>query len=373
MGAALELFTYAVSGRTQWRVVRLTLADGRTGLGECSDSGPLAEAVASLERLTGTVADVAADLPGDPEAVRRWADAALGVIPPTRWARAVLGGVEHALCDVAARAQGLPVWRWLGGTARAQVPVYANINRFLGGREPADVARAAVSAVREGHKAIKFAPFDVPADGLTLAEAGLARLTAIRKAVGSEVSLMVDCHLRLPLEEIERLLPALHELDVSWLEDAVDVQDVEGLAWLRRSTGDMTLAGGEFAYDARQIVPAVEAGVIDVVMPDVKHAGGITRAAAMVSRVPGARVAPHNPSGPVSTAASAHLFLASPNATVLEVATGEVAWRAGSVRPAERISEGLLSVPAGPGLGIDLDHPHTSERLVWSTTLLESV
>ncbi|MEU6284446.1 mandelate racemase/muconate lactonizing enzyme family protein [Streptomyces sp. NPDC047028] len=372
MGTALELFTYAVSDRTQWRVVRITTPNGRTGLGEMSDSGPLPEAVAALDMLEDFIGTAVAEPLTEPDDVRRWADKALGLVPPTRWGRTVVGGVEQALCDLAARGHGMPVWRWLGGRARRRVPVYANINRFVGGREPGDVARAALEAVKNGHTAIKFAPFDVPAEGRPLAEVGLARLTALREAVGEGISLMVDCHERLPLEEVGRILPALRDLNVCWLEDATDIEDVEGLSWLRRSAGDMILAGGEFAHDARQIHPAVTAGVIDVVMPDVKHAGGITRAAAMLAAVPDVRVAPHNPTGPVGTAAGAHLFLACPSAISLEVATGEVPWRPSTVRPAEWVEDAHLTVPEGPGLGISLDFSRTSARLVWSTTPLES-
>jgi galactonate dehydratase len=376
VGTAFELFTCAVSDRTQWRVVRLTSPDGLVGLGELSDSGPLKEAMAALEALEAHVAGAWEKELADPQEVRRWADAALELVPPTRWGRTALGGVEQALCDIAARRQHLPVWQWLGGGRREEpgplrVPVYANINRFVGGRAPDDIAAAARDAVAEGYNAIKFAPFDVPVAGCPLADAGLARLAAVREALGESVSLMVDCHERLPLEEVRRILPALHDLGVGWLEDAVDIHDVDGLRWLRRSTRTMTLAGGEFTHDARQILPAVQAGVVDVVMPDVKHAGGITRAAAMVARIPGVHVAPHNPSGPVGTAASAHLFLASPDATVLEVATGENPWRPATVRPAEAIEDGYFTVPPGPGLGITLDLRHTSTRLVWSTTHLE--
>lgn len=169
------------------------------------------------------------------------------------------------------------------------------------------------------------------------------------------------------MRELERILPALHDLRVSWLEDAVDVEDVAKLRYLRGLT-DITIAGGELAHDAASLLPAVRASLVDVIMPDVKHAGGITRAHALASRIPDIKVSPHNPSGPVATVVSAHLFHALPHATVLEVATGDTQWRAYVMRPPERIEQGQLAVPSGPGLAIDLDVHHPSTRLVWSTT-----
>jgi galactonate dehydratase len=368
MEVTLELFVCRVSDRIQWRIVRLTLPDGRRGVGECSDSGPLPTAVHALESLGPALADLLRNPPEDPGAVRAWADAALRRLPRTRSARTVLGGVEQTVCDVAARGRGVELWRWLGASQGRPIPVYANINRVPGGRSPADVARAAVIAVKDGHRALKCAPFDVADERLPLARAGVARLEAVRDAVGEDIELMVDCHLRLDPADVEWILPELHRLRVSWLEDAVDVEDVAGLTRLRELTG-ATLAGGEFAYAEDQLAPAVEAGLIDVVMPDVKHAGGITRAHALAMSAPGVRVAPHNPCGPVGTAASAHLFLALPHACVLEIATGEVPWRARLVEPPERVDDGCLTLAQGLGLGIDFDDCHAGTRLAWSTTL----
>lgn len=373
MSVELELYVTVVSDRTQWRVVRLGAGDGLFGLGECSDGG------GSPDSIIGALGAIARHLgefdatTADASQVAKWAAAALASVPATRFGRTVLGGVEQAVCDLAARAQDLPLWQWLGGEggegaiSAPWVPCYANINRTPGGRTPADVARAAKTAVSEGFKAVKCAPFDVTDGRLPLTTIGLERAAAVREAVGDEVELMVDCHERLDMRELERILPALHDLRVSWLEDAVDVEDVSKLRYLRGLTG-ITIAGGELAHDAASLLPAVRDGLVDVIMPDVKHAGGVTRAHALASRLPGIKVSPHNPSGPVATAASAHLFRALPHATVLEVATGDAEWRSSVLRPPERTERGHLAMPSGPGLAIDLNVHHPSTRLVWSTT-----
>lgn len=376
MGVALELYATAVSDRTEWRVVRLDAGDGLFGLGECSDSGgSLDSTIAALGPIASHLGEFNATTANANE-VAEWAGTALASVPPTRFGRTVLGGVEQALCDLAARARDLPVWRWLGGeggegaVAAPSVPCYANINRTPGGRSPGDVARAAKAAASRGFSAIKCAPFDVPDGRVPLTTTGLARVAAAREAIGDEVDLMVDCHHRLDIRQLERILPALHDLRVSWLEDAVDLEDIPRLRYLRGLT-DITIAGGELAHDAASLLPAVEANLVDVIMPDVKHAGGLTRAHALASRLPGTKMAPHNPSGPVATVASAHLFRTLPHATVLEVATDEVEWRASVLCPRERIEHGRLTTPSGPGLAIDLDVHHPSTRLAWSTNTKE--
>jgi galactonate dehydratase len=373
VGVELELYATAVSERVQWHVVRLDAGDGLFGLGECSDSrGSLGSVIGELGLIARHLGEFDCAT-ADPDRVAKWAAGALATMSATRLSRTVLGGVEQAVCDLAARAQDLPLWRWLGGEGTDSavpvpaVPCYANINRTPGGRTPADVARAAKAAASAGFSAVKCAPFDVPDGRVPLTTIGLDRAAAVRGAVGDEVELLVDCHERLDMRELEHVLPALHDLRVSWLEDAVDVEDVAKLRYLRGLT-DVTIAGGELAHCAASLLPAVRDGLVDVIMPDVKHAGGVTRALALASSFPGIKVSPHNPSGPVATVVSAHLFHVLPHATVLEVAYGDAQWRPSVLRPLERTDQGQLAVPSGPGLAIDLDVHHPSTRLVWSTT-----
>lgn len=368
----LDLYECAVSARTRWTFVRLETSDGLVGFGECSDAGradrvraifgEVAEAFASLldtadhaaGHTAGGTAGRAAD---DPAQILRAAMVLAG--PGSGLARrTVVGGVEQAFCDLAARRTGQPLWKWLGGGAGDPVALYANVNRVGGHRRPDDVAAAGASAVADGFATVKCAPFDVPLDGSSLADAGLARLRALRSAVGPHVRLLIDCHERLPISEVSRLAPDLEELDIAWLEDASACTDLAGLRALREAAS-LPLAGGEVAGVPTDVVPAVEQGLLDIVMPDVKHAAGLLRAMRIGQAVPSVQVSPHNPSGPIATAMSAHLGSSLPNFTMLEYAHGEADWRAELVAGAEFVEHGLLHLPGGPGLGIDLvtDHP----------------
>jgi galactonate dehydratase len=280
--------------------------------------------------------------------------------------------VEQALCDLASRRAGEPLWKWLGGAARSALPLYANINRVVGPRLPEDVAAAGAAAVGSGFATVKCAPFDVPLAGYWLGEAGLARLRALRSAVGADVSIYVDCHERLAQDDVLKILPEMDGLDVAWLEDATACTDLTGLRALRSVTA-VPLAGGEIASTPEEIRPAVEHRLLDVVMPDVKHAGGVLRAAQLAAAVPEAQISPHNPSGPIATAVSAHLAAALPNFSVLEYAHGEVEWRADIVGGAETVIDGHLHLTDMPGLGVELLTAHSALHHVRSLTVEEKL
>lgn len=361
-----------VTVRTSWCFVEIN--DGTyTGIGECSDAGTPDQMVQAAKVLLD---QCRADLP----AVQSLDDArnlvwslsttvmqqALG----DRFCYAtVLGGIEQALLDILARRANLGVWQILGGHGRNEMPVYANINRMVGPRDPKSVAGYAHKAVDAGYTAIKFAPFDVPADdGTALETIGLARMQAMRAEVGPDISLMVDCHNRLSPKQLERILVGLEDLNIFWLEDAVDAADLQGLRRLRSST-NMRLAGGEFLFEAAPALPGIKEGLIDILMPDIKHTGGILRGIQLAREAVGVDISPHNPSGPVSTAASAHFMAACPRATVLEVAFGEVEWRGELIHHKENIRNSHLQLHTNAGYGVELDTSHPSLTNLFTYTI----
>jgi galactonate dehydratase len=347
----LELLALRVTHRTVWHVVRVTDDDGRTGLGECSDAGPaLAAAWRSAQQL---IRAGHADLATAVTCLR--AQCLVEPDPDRRLALAtVCGGLDQAHADLAARRADQPVWQWLGGEEPRPVPRYANINRALGERRPDDFAAVAAAAVRDGFTGVKCAPFD----GLTGADRvrqGLDRIKAAREAIGPEIELMLDAHHLIGPPEALAVADELAELGLRWLEDAVVLDDPDGLANLHRA-GIAPLAGGEFAFDVAEVRPALDSGRLAYLMPDVKHAGGITGALrlARAAQEAGVTVSLHNPSGPVATAAGLHLAAVCGGATETEFAYGEVAWRPSTLRPPEPVSGAWLPVPTGPGLGVQL-------------------
>lgn len=371
----LDLFECEATERTRWTFVRLETADGLTGFGECSDAGRPEQVRAVFDEVAPLFA-TRAGTAADSEQIAEAARTALAT-DNDLLRRTVVGGIEQAFCDIAARRAGEPLWKWLGGADDTAISLYANVNRVVGPRRPEDVAAAGLAAVADGFATVKCAPFDVPLDGTPLAEAGLARVRALREAVGDDVRILVDCHERLPLTQLLPIVPDLETLGIAWLEDATACTDLPGLRALRQAT-TIPLAGGELVGTLEEIVPAVAERLLDVVMPDVKHAAGLLQTLHISRAVPSARVSPHNPSGPIATAVSAHLARALPNFTVLEYAHGEVPWRAEIVDGAEVVTDGLLQLPDGTGLGIDLatGHPALSHTAAWavqpSSTVQES-
>jgi galactonate dehydratase len=363
----LELIESHVSARTRWHF--LVLRDGdATAVGECSDAGTTAKIVERLIKVRPLLAqrDLLTDRGAIVEELTREVDTASD--EDAFVAATVMGGLEQLLIDHAARADGEPVWKWLGGNPTDYVQLYANINRLPGGRTPSDVAGMARRAVAAGFTAIKCAPFDVREPGESLADTGLERLRAIREAVGYDIELKVDCHERLTADEVHQILPALEDLDIGWLEDAFAIHQTDDLRTLR-STTDLPLAGGELMFHEDEARTAIAERLIDVLMPDVKHAGGIERLLGIARAAPDLQISPHNPSGPVATAASAHLLAACPNATVLEYQFGETSWRSELVGGNEHIVDGRIRLSDSPGLGVVIQPGHPSCRVVWSTNL----
>ena len=152
-------------------------------------------------------------------------------------------------------------------------------------------------------------------------------------------------------------MPRLAVLRPYWIEAPVAERDLEGWRRVRDST-DARLAGGEMLVGLAAHRRFIEASGVDVIMGDVKYCGGIAalRDVAGLAEAFGIELAPHNPSGPVSTAATAHVAAALPHVVpIMEFAWGEANWRPSLVGGAEVVDGGRVTVPTGPGLGVRLD------------------
>ena len=270
-------------------------------------------------------------------------------------ALAGLAGLRHA--------SARPVYDLFGGRVRETLPAYANINRATTTRTPAGFAATARAAVADGYRALKAAPFDgfpppgSPPAGIAAAvDTGVASVAAMREAVGPDVEVMVDCHSFFDVELARQVAARLEPYDLAWYEEPVAPDRVDDTVAIRRSIRQ-PMAGGELLFGAAGFAPLHRRQAVDVTMPDVKHCGGLlelTRIAASAA-IDGVAVAPHNPSGPVSTAASVHACAGMPNFRLLEVQWGEVDWRTDLVRPPEAFRNGALPVPDRSGFGVTLD------------------
>ncbi len=347
-----------VNHRGDWIFVRVHTDAGLVGLGEASHSINDRLLVATLDYLAEQlVGKDASNIEARVQQMRRFAT--LG----GRIGATALSAIEQALWDVLGQRLGVPIHVLLGGALRNRLRLYANINRHVRDRSPEGFARAASRAVDQGFTAIKVAPFDEvrAADGVRTGlnatwQPGVERVRAVREAIGDAVELAVDCHSRFDAGEALLVAEELRALDLFWFEEPVHHRFVDDLARITHSVPMMT-ASAESLFGMENFAPFLRERVVDVLMPDVKHDGGLleTKKIAAAGQINKLLIAPHQPAGPVATAASGHVCSTLDNFYKLEHAWGEVSWRANLLDPPERIEDGQLVLPEGAGLGHRLD------------------
>ena len=359
----LRIIDVAASSRGHWLFGLIDTDSGITGVGEASQSGNDLLTQAALRQLGE---QIEGQDPTQPEVVwERMAGGGGDVFSGKsgRVGATAVSAIDQALWDIAGKALDVPVWRLLGGRRRQRIRCYANLNRGTQDRSPEGFARQAAAAVTAGFRAVKCTPFDEVRGGLADRDGvesdldkGVARLQAAREAIGGDIELLVDCHCRFDLALTRKLIDKVKPLDLYWLEEPIPRDEVEAMAHIT-AHGGITTAGGESFFGRAGFRDYLRHRAVHIIMPDVKHAGGITelRRIAHVAELAQIPVAPHNPAGPVSTLAGVHAAATIRNFLILEWAFGEVPWRGDLVRPAEIVEDGFIAVPEGPGLGIELD------------------
>ena len=356
----LDVHACAVSPITTWLFVELRTEAGRVGTGEATLPGCESAVVAQLRRLaaplagTPVAAGQARPEPREPSAERLAAATAASAL-------------DQALWDLRGQVAGRPLAGVLGTARRGEVAVYANVNRRTRDRSPNGFVASAEAALAQGFDAIKIAPFDevrdrtvAAADQLRSAGEGLARIAAVRAALGPDVRLMVDCHWRFSAEAAAALIRELAALGVWWLECPMpevedDVAAVRGLRRLANERG-MVLAGCESKTGVGGFRPWLDGEAYDAVMPDVKHVGGLGDLLLIdqLACARGITLAPHNPSGPVAHAVSVHMSTLLESFLILEQQFDESPLFAAIVDGAVATADGCAVPPRGYGLGVRL-------------------
>jgi galactonate dehydratase len=269
-----------------------------------------------------------------------------------------LSALEMAMWDVSAKALDVPVHRLLGGQGRDRVRAYAN-GWFSGAKDPEEFAAAALRTLDQGFRGLKWDPFE--AADLTLTPRDLSRMlepvAAVREAVGPDVELFIDAHGRFDVPTAIRVARALEPYGIVFLEEPCPPDGVDALVEIRAKS-PVAIAAGERWFGRSTFVPALAAKAVDYVQPDVTHAGGLSELS-FISTLAAAHYvpfAPHNPSGPLSTAATLQLGAALPNFRYLEIMAVDVPWRTDISNEALVLTEdGDVMVPEGVGFGIELD------------------
>ena len=352
----METIPIRVGPRHVWLVVRLRTNKGLAGIGEAS-LGP----VTRLDELGDFFRLVEGGSPLEIRKyrVRAWDLAVRGGLR----AQTAMSAIEQALWDITGKALDAPVHVLLGSAVRTRVPVYANINLMTTDRSADGFVDSARRAVEAGFSIVKAAPFDgfpSPAEGAGAAQRstdlGIDCVQAMREAVGKDVSIRVDCHRYFDFGRAVHVARRLEPTGLDWYEEPTDPADAATTARIRAEI-PQRMAGGELLFGVDGFAPLCRRDVVDVVMPDVMHCGGILEGYRIAAAATGGGVlvSPHNACGPVATAASAQFAVGIENLDSLELQWGQVPWRADITDPPERVRAGILEVPAGPGLGIELN------------------
>ncbi len=283
---------------------------------------------------------------------------------------AAISGIDIALWDVRGKLAGLPVWRLLGGYRR-RVPAYATGGFYAAGKGRAELAAEMQAYVAHGFRAVKMKVgrnSDVEGSPLramahrgecevSLAE-DLARVRAVRDAIGPDVRLMVDANGAWDVPTAVRAGRALEPLDVYWLEEPVCPDDVAGSAAVADKIA-IPIAGYETcSYGRHAFRDYIAARAVHFVQPDVAWAGGLseTLKIAHLAQAWSLPVAPHIHGSAVAVAAAVHLLGALPNGSMAEMVFPAHPLMAELARePLVVGADGFIELSERPGLGIDLD------------------
>lgn len=341
-------------------LVRVRTADGLVGYGEALARRGAEMTRSAVESLLAPVliGRDAADIGGlwveMYERLRRWGHAG-GVVVEA------ISGVDTALWDLAGKAAGVPVWSLLFGAGRAEVPVYAS-SVYID--SDATMVAQALEQRDLGFAAIKIKIGRPEAEGGWRADVGA--VAAIREAVGAGTELVVDANGAYDAATAIRVARALEDLDVGWLEEPVPADDIDGYRRIHAMTST-PLAAGESVFAAAGFQRLLAEGLIDYVQPDLGRCGGITAAmqTATLTDVAGKAFAPHTGfSGGLSQLAAIHVAAAAPHLSRLEYMFIDNPVREIFTTGYPKPTAGMLPVPQGPGLGLDLNHERVAELTV---------
>ncbi|MEO6522501.1 MAG: galactonate dehydratase [Mucilaginibacter sp.] len=268
-----------------------------------------------------------------------------------------LAAVDMALWDIKGKDMGVPVYQLLGGKVREKVPCYAN-GWFAPAKTPAEFAAKAKEAVSKGFKGLKWDPFGSAYMNISRQEfsGAMECVEAVVATVGSEVEIMIEGHGRFNIPTAIRIGRALEKFDITWFEEPIPPDNMEGLAEVRRQI-KVPIAAGERLYTRWDFRNFLKLECADFIQPDVSHAGGISeiRKIAAMAECYHIPLCPHNPSGPVANAATLHIAASTPNFYLLETMMSDVPYRNDISTESICLDEGLMSINNKPGLGIDIN------------------
>ena len=260
-----------------------------------------------------------------------------------------MSGIDLALWDIRGKAVGWPLYKLLGGASKA-IPAYAG-GISLGFQDAQQLVAEAQGLVEQGYRTLKLRFGDT-------VKRDIERLTAIRKAFGDTIGIMVDANTGYSVEDVRQVMPALIAHGVIWLEEPFPPQDYRSYE-LANGFGGIPMAAGENHFTRFEFNRVIEEKSIRILQPDLSKTGGVTEAlriAAMASAYK-LSINPHTSASGINMAASIHLLASIDNGGYFEadVAKENLFRDQLTSRPDLLDSTGCVRPPEAAGLGVEID------------------
>jgi galactonate dehydratase len=274
-----------------------------------------------------------------------------------------IAGLDQALWDIKGKYYNAPIHDLMGGACRDSIRVYS----WIGGDRPSDVGKAAREVVDRGFTAIKMNATEELqyVDSHEKVDQVLERVAAIREAVGNYVGIGIDFHGRVHKPMAKILVKELEQFRPMFIEEPVLPENNEALREIAHLTST-PIATGERMFSRWDFKTLLQDGYVDIIQPDLSHAGGITECKKIASMAEAfdVGIAPHCPLGPIALAACLQLDATSYNAFIQEQSLG-IHYNQGNdlldyiVDPSVfKYEDGMVKIPKGPGLGIEINEEY---------------
>ncbi|POF61805.1 galactonate dehydratase [Novacetimonas maltaceti] len=355
------LHTYMVPPR--WLFLKIETDEGIAGWGEPVVEGRAATVAAMVEELSDYLVGKDPFMIEDHWNVMYRA----GFYRGGAIHMSAIAGIDQALWDIKGKAFGMPVWQLLGGRCRDRIRVYS----WIGGDRPADTARAARDVVARGFTAVKMNGTEEMQfiDSHEKVDAAIARVAAIRDAVGPYIGIGVDFHGRVHKPMAKVLARELQPFDLMFIEEPVLSENFDALPEITAHCS-APIALGERLFSRWDFKKILEQGCVDIIQPDPSHSGGITetRKIAAMAEAYDVAVALHCPLGPIALAANLQLDALCYNAFIQEQSLGIHYNKSNDlldyVNDPSVFSyvDGTVAIPDGPGLGIEINEDYVREK-----------
>lgn len=365
--------TYFV--RPRWGFVEITTDAGVVGWGEAVLEGHAAAVLACVNEMKDYLLDKdPADIEGLWETLYR-----AGFYRGGGVMMSAIAGIDQALWDIKGKVFGVPVYQLLGGKCREKMKVYS----WIGGDRPSDVGRAAKEKKDAGFTAVKMNATEELqfVDTYDKIDAVLERVAAIRESCGKYFGIAIDFHGRVHKPMAKVLAKKLEEFDPMFIEEPVLSENMEYFKEIAAAC-NIPIATGERLFSKWDYKRLFSAGGVDIIQPDLSHAGGITevRKIAAMAEAHDVALAPHCPLGPIALAACLQVDAVSYNAFIQEQSIG-IHYNVGKsvldyVKNGEdfKFTDGFVGLPKLPGLGVEVNrelvleenkNPHNWKNPVW--------